>query len=140
MKTTYPRKEDIKRAWHLIDVNGEVLGRISAKVAGLLKGKHKVDFSPHVDMGDGVVVINAEKVKITGKKLEQKVYKRFSGYPGGLRLEKLESLLKRRPEDVLRHAIKGMLPKTKLGRKMMKRLRVYAGDKHPHTAQEPKKL
>ena len=140
MKTTYTRQEDVKRAWYLVDVNDKVLGRAAAKIASMLKGKHKVDYSPHVDGGDGIVVLNCDKIRVTGKKLQQKLYKRYSGYPGGLKLEKLESLLKRRPEDVLRHAVKGMLPKNKLGRRMIKRLKLHVGDKHSHTAQKPKEI
>ena len=140
MKTTYVKKEDVKRGWYLVDAEDKILGRLATKIASLLKGKGKVTYSPHVDAGDGVIVINSEKVKVTGKKPQQKMYKRFSGYPSGLKLEKLESLLKRRPHEVLRHAVKGMLPKNKLGRQMIKRLKVYAGGKHPHAAQNPKTL
>jgi len=140
MKTTYVRQEDVKRAWHLVDAKDKVLGRLATKIASLLKGKDQVSFSPHVDMGSGVVVINSEKIRVTGKKLQQKMYKRFSGYPGGLKQESLESLLKRRPHEVLRHAVNGMLPKNKLGRRMIKRLKLYVGDKHLHIAQNPKKI
>lgn len=140
MKTTYVRQEDVKRTWFIVDAKDRVLGRLATKIASLLKGKHKVTYAPHVDMGDGVVVINSEKIKITGKKPQEKLYKNFSGYPGGLRLEKLESLIKRRPHEVLRHAVNGMLPKNKLGRRMIKRLKVCVGDKHPHMAQEPKEI
>ncbi len=140
MKTTYVRQEDVKRTWYLVDAKDRILGRLATKIASLLKGKQKVAYSPHVDMGDGVVVVNCEKIRVTGKKLQQKMYKRFSGYPGGLKLESMESLLKRRPHEVLRHAVKGMLPKNKLGRKMIKRLKVYVGDKHQHIAQKPKKI
>ncbi len=140
MKTTYVRQEDVKRTWYLVDAKDRILGRLATKIASLLKGKLKVAYSPHVDMGDGVVVVNCEKIRVTGKKPQQKMYKRFSGYPGGLKLESLESLLKRRPHEVLRHAVKGMLPKNKLGRIMIKRLKVYAGDKHQHIAQKPKKI
>ena len=140
MKTTYVRQEDVKRAWHLVDAKDKVLGRLATKIASLLKGKDQVSFSPHVDMGSGVVVINSEKIRVTGKKLKQKMYKRFSGYPGGLKQESLESLLKRRPHEVLRHAVNGMLPKNKLGRRMIKRLKIYVGDKHLHIAQSPKRI
>ena len=138
MKTTYVRQEDVKRAWHLVDAKDKVLGRLATKIASLLKGKDQVSYSPHVDAGSGVVVINSEKIRVTGKKPEQKMYKKFSGYPGGLKLESLESLLKRRPHEVLRHAVNGMLPKNKLGRRMIKRLKIYVGDKHPHIGQAPK--
>ncbi|UCD54792.1 MAG: 50S ribosomal protein L13 [Candidatus Omnitrophota bacterium] len=140
MKTTYVRQEDVKRAWHLVDAKDKVLGRLATRIASLLKGKQKVAYAPHVDMGDGVVVINSEKIRVTGKKPQQKMYKRFSGYPGGLKLESLESLFKRRPHEILRYAVKGMLPKNKLGRLMIKRLKIYAGDKHKHIAQKPKKI
>jgi len=140
MKTTYPKKGEIIRTVYLADARDKVLGRAATKIASILKGKHKVDYSPHLDCGDGVIVLNADKVRITGKKLEQKEYKRFSGYPGGLKLEKLESLLKRKPTEPLRHAVWGMLPKNKLGRLMIKRLKLYTGDKHPHIAQKPKEL
>ncbi len=140
MKTTYVKKEDVKRAWYLVDARDKILGRLATKIASLLKGKQEVSYSPHVDMGSGVVVVNSEKIRVTGKKLQQKMYKRFSGYPGGLKLESMESLLKRRPHEVLRHAVKGMLPKNKLGRKMIKRLKIYVGDKHQHIAQKPKEI
>ena len=138
MKTTYLRREDVKRSWHLIDAKDKILGRVATKIATFLMGKDKPSFSPHVDTGAGVVVINCEKIKVTGKKLEQKMYKRFSGYPGGLRQEKMGSLLEKRPQEIVRHAVNGMLPKNKLGRKMIKRLKIYVGDKHPHMAQAPK--
>ena len=140
MKTTYPKKESIKRTWYLVDAEGKILGRLATKIASILIGKHKVDYSPHLDMGDGIVVVNAGKIKVTGNKLEDKEYKRFSGYPGGLKLEKMERLLERRPNDILRTAVKGMLPKNKLGRHMIKRLKLQTGDKHSHMAQKPKEL
>lgn len=129
------KKTDVKRTWHLVDAKDKVLGRAATQIASLLKGKHKIALTPHIDMGDGVIVINAEKIKVTGKKMKEKHYKRYSGYPGGLKEEPLEHLLKRRPTDVLRHAVKGMLPKNRIGRKMIKRLKLYKGDKHPHEAQ-----
>jgi len=134
-KTFMLKKEEVTRRWHLVDAKDRVAGRIATQIASLLKGKHKRDFTPHIDMGDGVVCINADKIITTGKKTEQKYYKRYSGYPGGLKEERLEHLLKRKPTDVIRHAVKGMLPKNKLGRHMFKRLKVYVGDKHPHNAQ-----
>jgi len=138
MKTTHVRQEDVERVWYFVDAKDRVLGRLATKIATLLMGKNEPTFSSHVDMGGGVVVINCEKVRVTGKKPQQKMYKRFSGYPGGLKLESLESLKKRRPHEILRHAVNGMLPKNKLGRRMIKRLKLYAGDKHPHLAQQPK--
>jgi len=140
MKTQHINKADIKRHWYLIDAKDKILGRLATKIASLLIGKHKTTYSPHVDGGDSIVVINSEKIRVTGKKREDKIYKRFSGYPGGLKEESFESLLKRRPHEILRRAVKGMLPKNKLGRRMIKRLNVYAGDKHPHIAQKPKGL
>lgn len=140
MRTTYPKKEDVKHEWYLVDATDKVLGRLSTKIASLLKGKHKRDYSPHLDMGAGVIVLNAGKIRVTGNKLSQKKYKKFSGYPGGLKEEKMENLLKRRPHEILRHAVKGMLPKNKLGRLMIKRLKLYLDDKHPHVAQQPKEI
>jgi large subunit ribosomal protein L13 len=140
MKTTYIRQEDVSRKWYLFDARDEVLGRLATRIASVLKGKHKVAFSPHVDAGDGAVVINCEKIRVTGKKLQEKLYKRYSGYPSGLKLEKLESLLKRKPEEVLHHAVKGMLPKNKLGRRMIKRLKLHVGEKHSQEAQKPKEM
>jgi len=138
MKTKHVKKEEITRSWHLIDAKGKILGRLATQIAVLLRGKHKVNFSLQADLGDGVVVVNCEKIKVTGKKEDEKMYKNFSGYPGGLRLESLGSLRKRRPNEIIRHAVWGMLPKNKIGRKMIKRLKVYKGDKHPHISQSPK--
>lgn len=135
MKTLMAKNTDVTRSWHMIDAKDKILGRLATVIASLLKGKHKTDITPHVDCGDAVIVVNAEKIKVTGNKLEGKLYKRYSGYPGGLRQEPLGHLLERRPTDVLRHAVKGMLPKNKLGTRMLKRLKIYAGDKHPHEAQ-----
>ena len=140
MKTEHAKKADVKRAWYLVDAKDRVLGRLATRIASILRGKHKINFSPHLDAGDGVIVVNSEKIKVTGKKLQEKMYKRFSGYPGGLKLEKMEGLLKRRPHEVLRHAVNGMLPKNKLGRKMIKRLKLYVGEKHGQEAQRPKEL
>lgn len=131
------KKEDIKRQWYLIDAKDRILGRLATKVAVLLRGKHKPIFTPHVDTGDGVIVINASKVKVTGRKLKQKVYRRYSGYPGGLREVTLENMLAKKPTMVIRLAVKRMLPGGPLGRDTIKKLKVYADDKHPHTAQNP---
>ena len=136
MKTFMLRKEDIKeRKYYLIDARGKTLGRLATFIATVLMGKDRSDFTPHVDSGAGVVVINAEKIKVTGKKSQQKVYKRFSGYPGGLKEVKLQDMLSKRPEEILRHAVKGMLPKNKLQARRIARLRIYAGPEHPHQAQ-----
>ena len=131
---------NIERKWYIVDATGKVLGRLASRVATILRGKHKPEYAPHLDIGDHVIVINAEKVVLTGKKLEQKEYRRFSGYPGGLKRIKYEKLMKEKPEFVVEKAIKGMLPHTKLGRKMAKKLRVYRGPEHPHQAQKPEPL
>jgi len=140
VKTYIATEKDIKKSWHVVDAKGVILGRLAAKVASVLMGKDKVMYSPHQDTGDEVIVINASKVKTTGKKSLQKMYKSYSAYPGGLKEETLESVLSRKPDYVIRHAVKGMLPKNKLGDKMLKKLRVYADDKHPHQAQRPKEM
>lgn len=137
MKTYMLKKEEVKRNFFLIDAADKVLGRLATRVASILSGKYKASFTPYVDSGDAVIIINADKIRITGKKLKQKIYTRFSGYPDGLRIEKLESLLKRRPQDVIRLAVLGMLPKNKFQKDMISRLKVYIGDKHPHQAQRP---
>ena len=141
MAKTYVAKEkDIKRKWHLIDAEGKILGRLACRIAVILRGKDKAIFTPYVDTGDPVVVINAAKIRVTGNKMEDKVYKRYSGYPGGLKEEKLKSLIGKKPQDVIYHAVKGMLPHNKLGRKLIKKLKVYGGPKHFHQAQNPKAL
>lgn len=137
MKTFLLKKEAVKRNFFLVDASGRVLGRLATQIAGILSGKDKPDFTPYVDSGDVVIVINAEKVKITGKKLQQKTYTAYSGFPGGQRIETLETLMKNRPEDVIRLAVKGMLPKNKFQKDMISRLKIYVGDKHPHQAQRP---
>ena len=136
-KTYVAKKEDIKRQWFLVDAKDKILGRMATKIAVLLRGKHKVIFTPYVDTGDGVIVINAAKVKVTGRKLKQKVYRRYSGYPGGLREVTLETMLKNRPATVVRLAIIRMLPQGPLGRDIIKKLRVYVDDKHTHKGQNP---
>ena len=138
MRTYQPTPTDIERAWHVIDAEGVVLGRLASEVAGLLRGKHKPTWAPHLDTGDHVIVVNAAKLDLSARKLEQKRYWRHSGYPGGIKAETLEHLLARDPERVVRRAVKGMLPKGPLGREMITKLRVYAGPTHPHTAQQPK--
>ncbi|MGH9031448.1 MAG: 50S ribosomal protein L13 [Acidimicrobiia bacterium] len=138
MRTFTPKAGDIERAWHVIDADNAVLGRVATEAATLLRGKHKPTFAPHVDTGDHVIVINAAKLRVTERKATGKLYYRHSGYPGGLRSESLEHLLDRDPEKVVRRAVKGMLPKGRLGRSQIKKLRVYAGPTHPHAAQQPK--
>jgi len=140
MKTYIAKDKDIQKGWYIVDAKDKILGRLATRIASILRGKDKVIYSPHQDTGDEVIVINASKVKVTGKKLAQKEYKRYSAYPGGLNIESLETVLKKRPDYVIRHAVHGMLPKTKLGAKLLKKLRVYADDKHPHASQNPKEL
>jgi len=140
MKTYIPKLAEIERKWCLVDAEGKVLGRLASRLAQILSGKDKPIYTPHLDVGDFVVVINAEKVKVTGAKEEKKIYYRHSGYPGGLKERTYEELLSKRPEDIIRKAVRGMLPKNKLGRQMFKKLKVYAGSEHPHQAQRPEKL
>ncbi len=140
MKTFRIKPYEVKREWFLVDAKGKVLGRLASEIAKILMGKHKVYFQRDVDCGDFVVVINAEKVRVTGKKLEQKIYYRHSGYPGGLKEIPLKRMLEEKPEEVIRLAVKRMLPKNRLGHRMLKRLKVYRGQSHPHQAQRPKPL
>jgi len=140
VKTYYPKKDEIQREWVLIDANDQNLGRLATRIATILLGKHKPEFTPGVDMGDFVVVINAERIRVTGNKMDQKVYYRHSGYPGGLKEITLREQLRRHPERVIRSAVWGMLPHNRLGRKLLKHLKVYAGPEHPHAAQNPKPL
>lgn len=138
MKTYVPK--DIQPRWVLIDAQGKTLGRLATEIARLLRGKHRPDWTPNLAMGDFVVVVNAEKIRLTGGKLDQKVYTRYSGYPGGLKRITAREMLANHPERVLEHAVKGMLPKGPLGRRLFKRLKVYAGPTHPHQAQRPEPL
>jgi large subunit ribosomal protein L13 len=140
MKTYVPKKDEIKRAWWLVDANGLVLGRLASEVAIRLRGKHKATYSPFLDSGDHVVVVNAEKIALTGNKLEDKRYYRHTGYPGGIKEITAGKLLDSHPERLIEFAVKGMLPKGPLGRQMSKKLKVYAGPKHPHEAQSPQQL
>jgi len=139
-RTYQAKKETQKRKWHVVDAKDKTLGRLSVKVANVLRGKNKVEFTPHVDTGDFVIVINAEKVAVTGKKESDKTYFSHSGYPGGDRLLPLKDMRKRKPEDIIKHSIRGMLPKGRLGDKIFGKLKVYKGDAHPHKAQNPKEL
>ncbi|GAB4280093.1 MAG: 50S ribosomal protein L13 [Coriobacteriia bacterium] len=140
MKTYHAKPGEVQRDWYVVDATGIPLGRLATRVATILRGKHKPQYTPHVDTGDYVVVINAEKVRLTGNKLQQKVYRRHSGHPGGLKEVSAEKLLAERPELVVEKAVKGMLPKNTLGRQMGKKLKVYAGPDHPHQAQDPRPL
>jgi large subunit ribosomal protein L13 len=140
MSTQFPSKPAITREWHVIDANDVVLGKLASKAAFLLMGKHKPTFTPFIDTGDHVVVVNAAKVKLTGRKDEQKIYRSFTGYPGGLVETGAKKVRAVRPQRMVEDAIFGMLPKTKMGKQMYRKLKVYAGDKHPHQAQQPKVL
>jgi len=140
MKTYMAKEKDIKRNWYLIDAEGKTLGRLATKVAKILRGKHKPIYTPYVDTGDGVIVINVSKIKVTGKKLKEKIYRFYSGYPGGLKEIPLEKLLNKSPEKVLRLAVKRMLSGNPLGRRMLKKLKIYSGENHPHQGLKPIKL
>jgi large subunit ribosomal protein L13 len=140
MKTQFAKKGEVERKWLLVDAEGQVLGRLASQIAARLRGKHKPVFTPHVDAGDFVVVVNADKVRFTGRKLDQKVYYRHSNYPGGLKSETLKERLEKKPEEVVRDAVWGMLPKNRLGRTLIKKLKVYSGAEHPHEAQKPEPL
>jgi large subunit ribosomal protein L13 len=137
MKTFSPKAAEIRRDWYLVDAEGQTLGRLATELARRLRGKHKPQYTPHVDMGDYLVVINAEKIRVTGRKLKDKMYHRHTGYVGNLKSESLEQLLQRAPERVLQQAVKGMLPRNPLGRQMLSKLRVVRGTDHPHQAQQP---
>ncbi len=140
MKTYYAKPNEVEREWLLIDAQDQVLGRVASKAAHILKGKHKPQYTPHVDTGDFVVIINADKIRVTGAKATDKEYYRHSGYPGGLKSETFQEAMEKHPERVIEHAVKGMLPKNTLGRAMAKKLKVYAGAEHPHMAQKPREI
>lgn len=140
MPTYSTKAKDIQRQWYVVDAEGQILGRLASRVARILRGKHKPLFTPYLDNGDYVIVINASKVRVTGKKLREKIYYRHSGYPGGLKSIALGELLKKKPQEAVRKAIWGMLPHNSLGRKMIKKLKVYPQAEHPHTAQDPQPL
>ena len=138
MKSYIAKPADVDRKWYVIDAEGKTLGKLAVEAAMILRGKKKPIYTPHIDTGDYVIVINAEKVCVTGKKESDKIYKHHSGYPGGLKETPLKELRAKQPEEIIRHAVKGMMPKGKLGRQMFKKLKVYAGPEHPHAAQNPK--
>ncbi len=140
MKTYIPKQEEIKRKWYLVDAEGKILGHLATKIAQILSGKNKPIYTPHLDTGDFVVVINARKVEVTGKKREGKVYYHHSGYPGGLKKRTFKELIEKKPEEIIIRAVKGMLPKNKLRKRMLKRLKVYSDASHPHQAQKPEKI
>jgi large subunit ribosomal protein L13 len=138
--TKHANAATVKRNWYVVDGTNQTVGRMCSRIAAVLRGKNKASYTPHVDTGDFVIVINAEKIAFTGNKLEEKLYDHFTGYPGGLKQETAKNLLARRPEAIIERGVKGMLPKNRLGRKMYKKLFVYAGAEHPHGAQQPKEL
>jgi len=140
MRTIFAKMKDITQKWYLIDADGKTLGRVAAKVVPILRGKQKPIYTPHLEVGDKIVVINAEKIRVTGKKMQQKIYYHHTGYPGGIKHENLAKRMQKKPTFPLEHAIKGMLPKGRLGRKLFRNVKVYAGSEHPHSAQMPEKL
>ena len=140
MKTHIPKESEIEKRWYAVDVDGVVLGRAATRIARVLRGKNKPLFTPHMDVGDYVIVLNAAKVVTTGRKETTKTYFRHSGYPGGARTETVEKLRQRKPEELIRHAVRGMLPKNRLGRRLLRKLHVYAGAEHPHVAQKPEPM
>ncbi|PLX71892.1 MAG: 50S ribosomal protein L13 [Desulfuromonas sp.] len=140
MSTQIAKKAELQKNWYVVDLEGKILGRAATEIARVLRGKHKPIFTPSVDTGDFVIVVNADKVCLTGNKLSQKVYHRHSGYPGGLKSVTAAKLLEKQPDELIRKAVKGMLPKNKLGRQMFRKLKIYCGGEHPHQAQQPKQL
>jgi large subunit ribosomal protein L13 len=140
MRTFQATAQDRERDWYVVDAEGKTLGRLATQIADVLRGKRKPTYTPHVDVGDFVIVVNAEKVAVTGDKREKKLYWRHSGYPGGIRYQTLGTLLEKRPEEVIRRAVKGMLPRNRLARQQLRKLKVYAGADHPHQAQKPEQL
>jgi large subunit ribosomal protein L13 len=140
MKTYVAKPSDRQRDWYVVDAEGQTLGRLATQIADTLRGKRKPEYTPHIDTGDFIVVVNAEKIRVTGKKLEQKTYWRHSGYPGGIKSRSLAEMLDRKPEEVIRKAVKGMLPRNRLARQQLNKLKIYAGPEHPHEAQAPQQL
>jgi large subunit ribosomal protein L13 len=140
MKTYAAKAEDIEREWYVVSANGEVLGRMAVRIAKLLRGKHKPIFTPHVDCGDHVIVTDADKVRLTGRKWQQKMYYAHSGYPSGLKVATAQRMMDKHPEKIIRHAVRGMLPHNRLGRQILRKLKVYVGPEHPHEAQSPQPL
>src|SRR5688500_14596766 len=141
MQRTWTAKQnEVERRWYVVDAEGQTLGRLATRIADALRGKRKPEYTPHVDTGDFVIVVNAEKIRVTGDKLAQKTYYRHTGYPGGIRSRTLAEMLDRRPEEVIRKAVKGMLPRNRLARAQLRKLKVYAGPEHPHQAQQPKPM
>lgn len=140
MKTQSTKPADVRRDWYVVNADGRILGRLATEIASRLRGKHKPEYTPHVDTGDYIVVVNAEKIRVTGRKRTDKIYYRHSGYPGGIRARSFEQMIEKQPERVIELAVKGMLPRNPLGRAMYRKLKVYAGPDHPHQAQQPKPL
>jgi large subunit ribosomal protein L13 len=140
VKTYVVKESDVERQWYVVDAEGQTLGRLASKISRVLRGKHKPIYSPHLDVGDFVIVVNADKIVVTGRKMDQKMYYRHTGYPGGLRETNLRDMLGRHPTNAVKFAVRGMLPKNRLGRRIFKKLKVYAGPEHPHQAQQPKAL
>jgi large subunit ribosomal protein L13 len=140
MKTYFPKMGEIEKNWYLVNAEGATLGRLAATVASILRGKNKPTFTPYMDVGDFIIVVNAEKVKLTGNKLSQKTYYRHTGYPGGIKFMTARTMLDKKPEELVMYAVRGMLPKNSLGRQILKKLKVYKGSEHPHKAQMPKEL
>lgn len=140
MKTYSLKLGDVEKKWYLVDAEGKTLGRFATQIAAILRGKHKPTFTPHMDMGDNIIVVNAEKVQLTGRKAEQKKYYRHSGYPGGIKVTSFSDMIEKKPKMVITIAVKGMLPHNRLGRKILKNLKVYSGTEHPHASQNPEKL
>ncbi len=138
--TKFIKSSDVEKKWYVVDAKDQVLGRLASKIAAILRGKHKPVFTPNMDNGDYVIVINADKVRLTGKREELKTYIRYTGYPGGQRITSFKEMMAKKPEFVIYHAVKGMLPKNRLGRKIIKNLKIYAGENHPHAAQKPEPL
>ena len=140
MKTYFPKMKDVQKNWYIVDAEGKILGRLASQIAAMLRGKHKPTYSPYMDMGDNIIVVNAEKVRLTGNKFDQKKYYRHSGYPGGIKSTDFSVMIKNKPERVMTIAVKGMLPHNRLGRAILKHLKVYRGTDHPHESQQPEKL
>ncbi|NLH51153.1 MAG: 50S ribosomal protein L13 [Myxococcales bacterium] len=140
MKTFSAKPGQVERGWYIVDLDGKVLGRAASEIAKILRGKHKPTFTPHEDVGDFVIAINAEKIKLTGQKVEDKLYHHHTGYPGGLKTVNAKRLLENKPEEIIKHAVRGMLPKNTMGRNLLKKLKVYSGAEHPHGAQKPVQL
>lgn len=140
MKTYFIKNNEIQKKWYVVNADGKILGRLTSQIASILRGKHKPTYTPHADMGDNIIVVNAEKIRLTGKKANKKVYYRHTGYPGGLKFTSFNDMIKNKPERVIEMAVKGMLPHNRLGRAIMRHLKVYSGPDHPHQAQQPEIL